>query len=92
MRLWRRVRRVALRAWFRESFLGFGVWFVPGEVLVEGCDECCELVAGEPGCTMVSQRSFPVWFEYITGVLSSFLPSVGPLSLGGGVLGFTPYE
>ena len=36
-----------------------GAWFVPGEVLVEDRDECYELVAGEPGCTMVLQQSFP---------------------------------
>ena len=38
----------------------------------------CPGVSG--GCVLVLQGSFPVWFENITGVLSSFLPLVGPLS------------
>lgn len=33
-------------------------WFVSGEVLVQGCGEYGELLGGEPGCTIVSQRSF----------------------------------
>lgn len=37
-----------------------GGWFIPVEGLFEGFDERGELVAGEPGCTMVLQRSFPV--------------------------------
>ena len=49
----------------------FLVWFDPGEVVGEGCDECGELFVGEPGCTLVWQRSFPVWLEVIAGVLFS---------------------
>lgn len=52
-----------------------GCWLVPEEVFVQGCDECGELVAVQPGCTLVVQRSFPVWLEYITGVLFSFFAS-----------------
>ena len=55
-----------------------GCWLVPEEVFVQGCGERGELIAVQPGCTMVLQRSFPVWLEYITGVLSSFFPLVGP--------------
>ena len=40
---------------------------------------------GEPCCALVLQRSFPVVFEVISGVLSSFLPSVGSLSSGWGL-------
>ena len=46
-------------------------------VFVQGCDECGGLVAVQPGCTMVLQRSFPVWVEYITGVLSLFFVAGG---------------
>ena len=54
-----------------------GRWFIPGEIPVEGCGEGGELFLCEPGCTMVVQRSFPVWLENITGVLSSFFASGG---------------
>ena len=43
----------------------------------QGCGEGGELVAVQPGCTMGLQRSFPVWLEYITGVLSSFFAAGG---------------
>lgn len=47
----------------------FLVWFDPGEVVVEGCEQCGGLFAGEPGCRLVGQRFFPVWFEVISGDL-----------------------
>ena len=70
VRLWRRGRRVILRAWFRLRARGL----VAGLFQVRGVN--CAWVSG--GCTLVLQRSFPVWFENITGVLSSFFPLVGP--------------
>ena len=64
---WRRVRRVIFRAWFRESFLGFGVWFVPGELVGEGC----ELLVGERWLCACCARVFSGWFEVICDDLSS---------------------
>ena len=58
------------RAWFRESFLGLMSIF-PGEVLIEGCSESGELLLCETSCTLVVQRSFPVWLEVICDDLSS---------------------
>lgn len=69
---------------------GFLVWFDPGEVGVEGCDECGELRGGEAGCTLVVQRSFLVWFENIFGDLSSRLPAGWGRCLVGGVGVCTP--
>jgi len=69
-----------------------GVWFVPGEVLFRAVMRVanCALVSG--GCTLVVQRSFPVVFEVICRGLTLIFALVGPLSLGGVLLVFTPYE
>lgn len=48
-----------------------GIYFFPDEVLIQGCGVWVELYAGEPGCTIVVQRSFPVWLENICSDLSS---------------------
>lgn len=38
------------------------------------------MVAVQPGCTLVVQRSFPVWLEYIIGVLFSFFVAGGAVA------------
>ena len=57
-----------------------GCWFVPEEVCVQGSDECGELVAVQPGCTMVLQRSFRFGLSILLAFYPHFLPLVGPLS------------
>lgn len=53
----------------RGELVWFLVWFDPGEVVVEGGEQCGELFAGEPGCTLVGRRFFPVWLEVVSGGL-----------------------
>lgn len=60
VRLCRRYRRVIFRAWLRLRGSWSGGWFIPVEGLFEDFEERGELVAGEPGHTMVLQRSFSV--------------------------------
>lgn len=50
------------------------------------------LRGGEAGCTLVWRRSFLVWFENISGDLSSRLPAGWGRCLFVGVGVWTPYE
>ena len=46
-------RRRGGRGLSQGKSAGFFGWFGPGEVGVEGCEECGELRGGEAGCTLV---------------------------------------
>ena len=55
-------------------------WFVPGEVLVQGCGEGSELLLGERRLCAGVATVFPVWLEVICDDLTLIFSSGGAVS------------